>query len=66
MMKYENVKKFCEQFDEVIKCSNPSEDDDMWLKLWETMYAIAVIKDIGDLECARKIGDRLIAICEEY
>ena len=50
MMEYENVKKFCEQFNEVVKCSNPSEDDDIWLKLWETMYAIAVIKDIGDLE----------------
>ena len=66
MIKYENVKRFCEQFDEVFKCSNPSEDDDMWLRLWETMYALAVIKDIGDLECARRIGDRLIAICEEY
>lgn len=67
MMTYENIKSFCEKFNQIIdNVLNGSDDDDMWLQLWETMYAIAVIKDIGDINCARRIGDRLIAICDEY
>ena len=57
-MKYENIKRFCEEFNKIInKCDNRTKEEDDFINVWKLELAKALMLDFGedimfDIACA--------------
>ena len=61
-MHYDNMKNFCDRFNQITESGEMSMDDKQFMMLWKTELAIALLKDIGH-DVAKDIANSMLFLC---
>ena len=64
ILNYENIKQFCEKFNDVSNRTDITLEEKQFMQFWKTELAMALVKDMG-VDLSKEIANTMLFLCQQ-